>query len=57
MAQRKTLTFKPLDPNKMKIIGIIYIVALILFPGVRYSTGSAFHSAGDLIQSTTYWGR
>ena len=38
---------------KVKLIGIIFIVSFILFPGVRYNTGEAFHLTGDLIQRTT----
>ena len=53
MSRRKYLTFKPFDPKKVKLIGIIFIVSFILFPGVRYNTGEAFHLTGDLIQRTT----
>jgi hypothetical protein len=52
MARRKHLTFKPLNPKKVKLIGIIFVVSFVLFPGVRYHTGEAFHLTGNLIQST-----
>jgi ATP/ADP translocase len=52
MARRKRLTCKPLDPRKVKLIGIIFVVSFILFPGVRYHTGEAFHLTGNLIQRT-----
>lgn len=50
MTRRKHLTFK--SPNKMKLIGLIFIVAFFLFPGVRYNTGEALHLTADLIQRT-----
>jgi len=53
MARRKHLTFKKLNPKKVKLIGIIFVVSFILFPSVRYNTGEAFHLTGDLIQRTT----
>ena len=46
----KTLTFKP--PNKMKTIGLVFIVAFLVFPQVRYTTGDILHSAANFIQST-----
>ena len=51
-----TPTSQPIDfwyTKKVKLIGIIFIVSFILFPGVRYNTGEAFHLTGDLIQRTT----
>ena len=51
MARRKSLTFK--SPNKMKLIGLIYIVAFFIFSPVRYHTGEAFHVVGNMIQSTS----
>lgn len=50
MARTKTLTFKP--PDKMKTIGLIFVVAFLIFPQVRYTTGNIMHSAADFIQST-----
>jgi len=50
MARTKTLTFKP--PNKMKTIGLIFIVTFLVFPQVRYTTGSILHSTANFIQST-----
>jgi hypothetical protein len=52
MSRRKHLTFKPFNPKKVKLIGIIFVVSFVLFPGVRYHTGEAFHLTGNLIQST-----
>lgn len=52
MARRKHLTFKKPNPKKVKLIGIIFVVSFVLFPGVRYHTGEAFHLTGDLIQRT-----
>ncbi len=52
MARRKHLTFKKPNPKKVKLIGIIFVVSFVLFPGVRYHTGEAFHLTGDFIQST-----
>jgi hypothetical protein len=49
----KRLTCKPLDPKKVKIIGIIFAVSFFIFPSVRYNTGAAFHTVGDLIQRTS----
>jgi len=51
MARRKYLTFK--SPNKMKVIGLLFVVSFFLFPGVRYNTGEALHLTADLIQRTT----
>ena len=48
----KRLTFKKPNPKKMKLIGIIFAVCFLLFPGVRYNTGSVIHAAADVIQST-----
>ena len=50
MARRKTLTFK--SPDKVKTIGLIFIVAFLIFPQVRYTTGSILHSTANFIQST-----
>jgi hypothetical protein len=50
MARRKSLTFKP--PDKMKTIGLIFVVAFLIFPQVRYTTGSILHSTANFIQST-----
>ena len=50
MARTKSLTFKP--PDKMKLIGLIFIVAFLIFPSVRYTTGSILHSTANFIQST-----
>jgi hypothetical protein len=47
----KTLTFK--SPDKMKTITVIFIIAFLFFPSVRYTTGTILHSAADFIQSTT----
>jgi len=52
MSRRKHLTFKPFDPKKVKLIGIIFVVAFFFSPSVRYHTGEAFHVTGDLIQRT-----
>ena len=52
MSRRKHLTFKKPDPKKVKLIGIIFAVCFVLFPGVRYNTGVAIHMTADLIQST-----
>ena len=53
MSKRKYLTFKPFNPTKVKLIGLIFAISFFVFPGVRYNTGEAFHIAGDLIQRTT----
>lgn len=53
MAQRKYLTFKKLDPRKVKLIVAIFAVLFVVSPGVRYNTGEAFHLVGNMIQSTT----
>jgi len=53
MSRRKHLTFKPINPKKVKIIGIIFVISFFLFPSVRYNTGEAFHLTGDLIQRTS----
>ena len=50
MARTKSLTFKP--PDKMKTIGLIFIVAFLIFPQVRYTTGSILHSTANFIQGT-----
>ena len=50
MARTKSLTFK--SPNKVKTIGLIFIIAFLVFPQVRYTTGNIMHSAADFIQST-----
>ena len=52
MSRRKHLTFKKPNSKKMKLIGIIFLVSFILFPGVRYNTGEAIHLTADLIQRT-----
>jgi ATP/ADP translocase len=52
MSRRKHLTFKKPDPKKVKLIGIIFVVCFIVFPGVRYNTGEALHLTANLIQST-----
>jgi len=52
MSRRKHLTFKKPNPKKVKLIGIIFVVSFVLFPGVRYHTGEAFHLTGNLIQTT-----
>jgi len=49
---RKRLTCKPLDPKKVKVIGLIFVLAFFIFPGVRYNTGEALHLTADLIQRT-----
>jgi hypothetical protein len=46
----KSLTFKP--PDKMKTIGLIFVVAFLIFPQVRYTTGSILHSTANFIQGT-----
>jgi hypothetical protein len=50
MARTKTLTFK--SPDKMKTIGLVFVIAFLFFPSVRYTTGNILHSAADFIQST-----
>jgi hypothetical protein len=35
MSKRKYLTFKPFNPKKMKLIGIIFAVSFFVFPSVR----------------------
>ena len=50
MARTKSLTFK--SPDKMKTIGLIFIVAFLIFPQVRYTTGSILHSTANFIQGT-----
>ena len=54
MSRRKHLTFKPLDPKKVKLIGILFAVSFVVFPSVRFHTGELFHMTGNMIQSTTY---
>jgi len=50
MARTKSLTFK--SPDKMKTIGAIFIIAFLVFPQVRYTTGSILHSTANFIQGT-----
>ncbi|UNH61123.1 hypothetical protein SSZBM1_6 [Synechococcus phage S-SZBM1] len=52
MARRKLLTCKPLDPKKVKLIGLVFVLSFLIFPGVRYQTGAALHLTADLIQNT-----
>ena len=51
------MTKKTLIPinqsTKMKTIGLIFIVVFLIFPSVRYTTGTILHSTANLIQSTT----
>ena len=53
MSRRKHLTFKKLDPKKVKLLAIIYVVLFLVFPNVRYNTGEIFHFVGNTIQSTS----
>lgn len=53
MARRKHLSFKKLNPKKVKLIGLIFVVSFFVFPSIRYNTGEAFHLVGNMIQSTT----
>jgi len=53
MSRRKYLSFK--SPNKMKLIGLTYLVAFFIFAPVRYHTGEAFKMTGEFIQRTTRW--
>jgi len=48
MSRRKSLTFK--SPDKMKVLGLIFILLFITVPSVRYTTGSALHSVANIIQ-------
>jgi hypothetical protein len=43
----KRLTFK--SPSKVKTIALIFIVAMILSPGVRNMTASTLHTVADII--------
>ena len=47
MTRRKTLTFK--SPDRMKVIILMFIVALIFSPTVRYMTADALHTIADII--------
>jgi len=45
--RRKSLTFKKL--NSMKVLTLIFIVALFLSPSVRTLTSNTLHTVADLI--------
>ena len=38
--------------QKMKLIGLIFVLAFVIFPGVRYNTGEALHMTANFIQNT-----
>lgn len=44
----KSLTFK--SPDKMKVLGLIFLALFILSPNVRYTTGSVLHTVANVIQ-------
>jgi len=46
--RRKSLTFKKL--NSMKVLTLVFVVALFLSPSVRTLTANTLHTVADIIQ-------
>jgi hypothetical protein len=44
---RKTLTFK--SPDRMKVVTLVFIVALVFSPSVRQTTASILHTTADIL--------
>jgi len=41
---------KQLKQDKMKLLGLIFVLLFITVPAVRYNTGTALHTAANIIQ-------
>jgi hypothetical protein len=44
---RKSLTFK--SPDRVKVLTLVFIVALVFSPSVRHTTASILHTTADII--------
>jgi len=44
---RKSLTFK--SPDRVKVVTLVFIVALVFSPSVRQTTASILHTVADII--------
>jgi len=44
---RKSLTFK--SPDKVKLIALLFIVAITFSPSVRYATSTVLHTTADIL--------
>ena len=47
---RKALTFK--TPDRMKVVALVFIVALVFSPGMRSVTANTLHTVADVISPT-----
>jgi hypothetical protein len=44
---RKSLTFK--SPDKVKLFALLFIVAIIFSPSVRYATATVLYTTADIL--------